>query len=477
MRLFGRHTSRYHAARKIEGVTFAGRLIPWADLCRHMLFMGGTGSGKTVASNGVIRQCMRAGNPMLCTCVKEDDYARLFALAEAEGQAHRVVEITPGSRWTMNLMESLLSGGSVDMAVQLLSRIGEVNRHGGGGGGQVNEAFWVTQGERAIKSAIVMCQRMLGRATIPDVHAVIMSSPTAAGAYLSDPQFNPAFERDAQGNPIRRGLCAELWVRALKSGLKDRAFDNAANYLLIELPGGGDRMRGGVIANANNVLGYFIDEPWVQALSGDTTMHPKLIDQHRLIGILNYPVAMYQMPARLWQFAWTMEAQRWCMSRDASRIELPFILVRDEVGWTLNPGWDALFCLVARSQKLAHIDIVQDVSTLLMGLGGAEAEAYSFLANHLAAKALFGSEDMRTNQWMSALLGQHREIMLSGHSGGHQPTGDWADDLLGVGNHAHWSEQWRPVCPPEKFARLPVAQAVVVMGGKHQFVDFWEGKR
>ena len=132
------------AVESAGGVRFAGRHWAWEDVCKNYLFMGGVGSGKTFASNFLIKELMRAGCPILSVCVKPDDFARLKGLAEEVGQAHRVVEITPANTG-MNLMDALLApDGNTSTAAHFLCKIGDVGSRSGGGG---DHKFWESQGD------------------------------------------------------------------------------------------------------------------------------------------------------------------------------------------------------------------------------------------------------------------------------------------------------------------------------------------
>lgn len=476
--LFNRKSRR--AARSEGGVYFAGRYWAWEDLARHTLFLGGVGSGKTFSSNDLIRALMEAGCPILATCVKPDDFERLHGIAKSCGHASRVVEITPTSKWRMNLLDQLgMPNRSAPTIAELLMLIGDVGKNGEGSSGRDGGEFWKVQSARGKGAAINLCWEVTGKADIPDIQAVVMSTPGSHVEYQTLPEWDDASDIDANGKPITRRRCAALLREARKRGIDTPEFRNARDYLTKELGGGGDRMRGGVIAEVNNTLGRFIDRPWVEALSGETTLNGQMIEEQGLIAILNYPTMAHHTPARMWQFAWTMDAQRHAMRRDASKVNRPFILLRDEIGQTLHPRWDSNFCLVSRSQKCGCVDIVQDLSTLHMAIGGnAEAEVNSFCANHVGATICFGTRDLKTAKWMSALLGEHREIMISGGGGGKgQPTGNTFDDLLGVGSDFHFSEQFRPVMAPAEFTRLKIGEAVMLAGDSFQFVNFWKGKR
>ena len=460
-----------------EGVVFGGECWSWARIARHILFMGGTGSGKTYTADALIRALMASGCPMMLNAVKVDDYERILKNATRVGMASRVVELTPSGWHRMSLIEELLKPHlSAATAAKLLSTIGDVGHRSNSGG---DHAFWVTQGLRCLSAAITLCREVLDHVTISDVHAVVMSSPADIGAARNQ-EWDAEKEYDANGERIARFRCAELMVAGIRRGLDKTspAFINALSYLARELPSGGDRMRGGIIANVNNCLGPFLDFPYLESFGSNTTFTVKDIAENGLIAVTNAPILRDMTPARMWQYAWVMEAQRYCLARDASKVELPFILWRDEAGLCLNPERDAEVQLVARSQKLAMVSLIQDVSTLLTALGGESAkhEAYSFLANH-GSKFLFSTDDINsTAKWMSALLGDEPQILASG-GGGKAPSGDFVAEALGVTCGHGWSESYQARVRPAEFARLQTAQCYLVSEGRYRYLDLFEGRR
>ena len=272
---------------------------------------------------------------------------------------------------------------------------------------------------------------------------------------------------------------AELIRKGCRQGLftASTSFRNAVLYVLQEMCAGGDRMRGGILAGANNTLGYFLDEPWLSALNGETNLDASMIDEHQLIAIYDFPMMRYHIPARKFQFIWTMDAQLHCMRRHFEPGTPPFVLVRDEIGWVLHGEWDAQVAIVSRSQGLATIDIVQDVNTMLNNLGGegARHEAMSFIANHAHLLA-FGGSSAETNAYASKLIGDYREVMLSGGSRMPDQNSNTLEGFLGVSD-VHWSMQWAPRVRPEEFARLPVGVGVLVSDGEVELVDFRRGNR
>ena len=104
--------------------------------------------------------------------------------------------------------------------------------------------------------------------------------------------------------------------------------------------------------------------------------------------------------------------------------------------------------LVARSQGLSFIDLLQDVNALRMAFGGGSANdrAWTFLQQH-ASTFLFNTASLDTAEWASKLIGQERQMLFSGGGGQQHRQGNASllDDWLGVNSDVHWSEAWAPV--------------------------------
>ncbi len=176
-----------------------------------------------------------------------------------------------------------------------------------------------------------------------------------------------------------------------------------------------------------------------------------------------------------------MLCQMHCLRRDAARSDTPFLIVRDECGQTLHPGWDLQVSAVARSQKLAVIDITQDLDVLMQGLGGEQSrhEVTGFAALH-QTRLMFGSTNAEMNELHSRMLGDRREVQVGGGSGGGSPPdADFADRLLGVTVGFSWSEHYEPWVRPGDFAKLRPGQAYLALGGQtfgkrpYHWADFW----
>ena len=475
MPIWSRHLPRFlrrllhkNEGKPPRGLYFADQFWSWEFICRHWLLLGGTGRGKTFTSETLLEGYMRAQCPMLLTTVKMDDMGRIEDIAKRAGQLHRLVEITPTNHRMDLIGRMLRPHNSAATAAERLTMIGEVGARGTPGG---HDPFWDTHARRAIAAAITVCREVNGKAPPADVHGVILSTPASLAAHAS-PEWDESIS-EVDGKPVRRGRCAQVLLAGFARNLAKTSpsFKNAANYLLNEMPGGGDKMRGGITAGANNCLYPFLEPPYLDAFGSDTSMSAEIIERDNLIGVLNDPILTGYTPAQMWQFALTLDAQLHCLGRRYEKGTPPFIIGRDECGWSMANGpWESKMALVARSQGLSFLDIAQDVDSILMAMGRDNKDGvYAFVANH-SQKLLFGGDSAETNRYASGIIGTHKSILISG-GGPRKPAGRMLDTMLNVPDLS-WSQVEEPIFKEHEFSRLPVGVGVLVSDGKHRVVDF-----
>lgn len=444
------------------GVMFAGRHWTWEQLSQGTLATGGIGAGKTKSLEPLQEEAMRAGCPMLYAAVKPDEPDRVERMARRAGAHSRFVRIAPGGPYRLNLLHELTKPpyGSVLGAAQFLMNLSEINQRSGGG--RENEGFWKTQEETALYCGISLALMTLDAPTIANVWEAISTSPNTAEEAQSD-HYDPDTEAKGRGE---FALMLQV-ARRLRRPQDAADLKRIESFYLNELPSV-DKIRGAVLSAVGGTLGRFVTEPWATALSSDTsTLTPKVIEGEQLIAVLDYPLMRYFMPARLFQIAWIMLAQRYLMARDASGVEAPFWVARDEAGWVIHPEWDSAAHNVLRSQKCAGLATVQDVNMFEAALGGgpkAHHECANFISNHIN-KLFLTNNSKDTNDLAVALIGQSKQLMWSGGEGGGKSDG-LRDELLGVSSHVHWREEYQPIFRPEDFTKLPVGHAVLHTGGE-----------
>lgn len=466
---WGRTTARAEPSSSGH-VMFAGEAWSPDRLCRHISVMGQTGSGKTFSTNDLLGQLMQR-YPMVLTCVKPDDCARLRKLAREYGCEDRFTRFAPDSGLCMDLLHELLQPNrSVPAAAFALARTGEVGtRYQNAQAG--DNAFWVGQAERATAAAIMLNLKVTGRATIPQVHQTLITTPTSPADLA-----NPEWKLDVE---CERKRCADLILRGIRAGMEDDVeFFNASQYLMHEMGGGGDRQRGGIIAQANISLGPWVLPPWDTFFSPESPrpeslVTPERIERERLIVALDMPERIWKQPGQMGQAAVCLAVQNYLMRRPFTPGMPITAIVRDEAPRIVTEE-DTDTLLVARSQGVSFIDLYQDVNALRKAFGGDKGKdaAWAFIQNH-ASTFVFNLTSLDTAKWVSAVIGQALTVRVSGdshHQGQHK--GDLLDDCLGVNGNMHWQQNFEPLVRPEALSRLPTGVALMMGGGSFRYVDF-----
>jgi hypothetical protein len=257
------------------------------------------------------------------------------------------------------------------------------------------------------------------------------------------------------------------------------------DVLVTELASIGYKARGAVLSMNNGLLARFLDDPFHDLLCTETTWTPEAAERGGFIDVVDFPVLIHGTAGRMLQLAFAMLVQGHCLRRDPAAVDRPYCLVRDEASFVLHPDWDASVQVVARSQKLAAIDVIQDLDILLAALGGGEKarhEAFAFASNHMN-KLLFGNANQETNEYFSRFFGDRKEMNVGGSNA---PGGraDFFDEVLGSTGQFQWNESgYEPHIRPGRFAGLKTGEAVMYLGGRplgrsgepYRFVDFWTG--
>lgn len=360
----------------------------------------------------------------------------------------------------VNLVDYLTRRFNTSVAAQFLERLSDIATNAAGESNR-GEAFWASHANTLIHSAIDAALIAQGTASITDIDQIVATSPASLDEIADD---------SYKDTPCGRILEA---ARDHHRPEEKHRYRRAAEYFTQTLPSLGERARGAITSQIQNVVGRLCVEPFREALSGETVLSPEQIENEALICAIDYPILRHGVAGRLFQAAITMLCQMHCLERDASGIDRPFVIARDEAGLLLHGEYDLQCQIVARSQKLAHIDAFQDMDVLIRALGGSgksQHEAYGFASNHRTVFA-FGNDNFRTNEYYSKLLGSSLQIVIGGGGGGRQPTGDFLDDVLGSGGGCNWSQQFLPRLRPDAFFGLPTGVCYLIEGGNYRLLD------
>lgn len=297
-----------------------------------------------------------------------------------------------------------------------------------------------------------------------------MSAPTEPnqGAADAEGRVNPDYQFHTPITPNMRifpRLMRRLYQMA-KGGQHAAEFKRIEAFFMVELCG--EKIHGPAVAGINGTLGRFIDQPLRNALT-TPRFRPQDIQDGAKIAIIDYPLMRYHTAARLYACIWIMLTQRFLMARDASTFAQPFIMWRDEAGWTLHGVADMQANNTLSGQRVCDVAIVQDLNTLERSLGGGQPghhEVMAIGANHMH-KLFFQNYSEDTNKWASAMGGMFKEVQISS---GQQDAQDFAGKALGAKTPSY-SFAWSLRVRVEHFTQLPVGCAILMSQGRVQYLD------
>ncbi|QDV34993.1 hypothetical protein [Tautonia plasticadhaerens] len=453
-----------------EGFTICGIHLGWPD--SGIVVTGSSGYGKTFFARSIEAQAINQWLPCLFACPKPTDANEVDELCRQLNASDRFVRLKPGSPYRINLLKYLteMPGGSSLLAAQFLARLNDIASRAEGTGNH-GEAFWMTMFETALVNAIELCILATGEASMELVKDALISSPGTPEDALPAKLFG--------GDPENFTICAKMILLARENQTPEnqRRVKRATEFFLNEFSSLGYKARGAIISMVNAILGRFLLEPFYSALCEESTLTPEMIEAGRLVVALDYDLLTYETPGRMFQLAWIMLYQGYCLRRPAANAPRSLI-VRDEYAYFSHPGYDAIVAAVSRSQRALHLDLFQDFDLMEQTYGGgpkAKNEALSSWSNH-GVKLMFHQNNPDSAEVQSRLTGDVKEIMLSGGSNGraNRESGDLRDGWLGVNQSMHWSEQYARAIRPEFYSTLPVGVAVLHAHGEFQVLDMRE---
>jgi hypothetical protein len=238
---------------------------------------------------------------------------------------------------------------------------------------------------------------------------------------------------------------------------KRKLFDRLSDYVLRTFPGTPEKTRSCFEVGCTNLWCQFQEEPCSTLWScGQTNVTPEWAIANRKVVILDQPILMHGMPARLSQAMAVILWQEACLRRRYGE-GVPLCVWQDEAGQTIHPSHSMNISTVARSHGIVSVDIVQDRDVLIANLGGgakAEREADAWMAQHMT-KLFFACSNHSHNEWASNLFGKTlQQFFGGGEQINHDP--DFVSELLGCHTMptVHWNEHFEAEVQPVQFTRL-----------------------
>ncbi|MFO0812113.1 MAG: hypothetical protein U0796_02775 [Gemmatales bacterium] len=425
----------------------------WDTLSSGILAIGMTGSGKSSTFSLLARAMLESRDcSMLVLTGKPSDTPDWQRLWKGLQRQVDFIHVHPDSGHRINLLHYELSrpGGTVQSAAQFFKLLSDIASLSNGQDGE--SAFWSNLFTTLIQAAFSVARLAKDIPTLADVYKIVLSIPQSREQAVSE-----TWTRQSEC-----GKMMSLAAKRINSPSEEREFRRCMEVILHELPAVGEKARGAAISMVNGILSKFLAEPWNEMLSCETS---NLLPDDLFTGergklvVLDFPVLVWGDAGRFFQVLFCMLVQAACLRRSVVEHPRPVIIVRDEVQLYCHGEWDARVLGVARSQRLIHCSLFQTLPTLIgTGFGGSEAARYqamTFLAGH-SNVLCFANICSESNTHFAELLGKSRKLFFGGSSGAKTPTGNFFDDLLGVGAapQVNWNEQLDYLCSPSEFLKL-----------------------
>lgn len=440
--LFGSRKKRKHVTQ--DPWDLSAPLLWWAegspwtvgDSFQGTQIFGSTGSGKSSGSIATIcRAFMRAGYGGLFLTVKAEDRETYISYAKDAGRLDDVLVFSPQNDLKYNFIadEQSQSRGSdalVENLTALLMTVTDLGSSGNEGGGGDNDKYFKLEGTRLARNGLLALVLAGDTITIPDLHRLIVSSPTSMEQVASESWQQSSF----------CFKCLKTADKAEKTQSQQADFELALTYFLKEWPSLSSRTRSVVqstITSATDLLSRGIARDMIS--SPTPNISPSMMYEGKII-IADFPVLVYRDVGKMIQVILKIMWQRSHARRDISKNNRPTFIVADE-SQLLLVDEDARFQAIARSTRTAVVYATQSFSSYLETLGtNAEPKVNSLLTN-LQLRICHQQTDVRTIQYMQDLLGKSPRFISNGNTNHNE---NWLAPLIGGERNSSsgFSEQW-----------------------------------
>jgi hypothetical protein len=428
---------------------------------------GGIGSGKTSGSGRFLAlKYLRAGFGGLVLTAKPDEKDEWEKYCALTGRSRDLVVIGPQHENYFNFLEyeaGKTSGGHItENIVDVLKTV--IRAGAEKSSGKTDDHFWENALDMLLFNVIDLCQLAYGSISIRTMYDIVLSIPRLpedSGVKISDntKTYQKAFDKiDAF---VREKL--KEWeiknVERLKE-ISDRdVYDEIAGNEIPEyrqvrylkqffddtyIPLS-EKTRSIVEFSFSGFLFRLLRDPVYKLFcSQKSNVTPDDCLNGKII-VLDLPVKLFDKVGRDAQIMFKYIWQRAMEKRDVKLNPRPVFLFADEAQHFLHEH-DADYQATARSSRICTVYISQNLPNYYANMGGEKAahKIKSFLGT-LNTKIFHANADIETNQYASALIGDHLiEKTSNGNSIG----------VDNVSKSSNTSLEFDRAVRPEKFARL-----------------------
>jgi type IV secretory pathway TraG/TraD family ATPase VirD4 len=388
------------------------------DAMEHILALGGTGSGKTSGPlTAILGAYLRAGFGGLVLTTKNDDCARVLALARAHGREKDVIVVNPRTMLRFNFLDHEFSregrgAGLVDNAVALLMEV--IENKSAGGKRQDTDSYWTEGARRLLRHSMETLRAAGMKVSMWGIKNIIDGMPS-----FSDRTDGPEFPPDS--------FLLHCLNRAEELGAETR---HLRQYWLQETARkGASRQVSGFVSTFTGMA-----DPFLHGVMADlfASEHENLYspDWCRVgsILIIDLPVSEYGEVGRTAQLIIKKVFIDALLRRQGLEPgEVPCFLVCDEYQF-LATASDAKLLQAGRSSYVGALCLTQNVNNLYAAMGdGGYHQAHATMSN-FQTLVFCQNGDSATGQWAADTIGR---VVVTRYNGS-----------ASSGVSESWSDNW-----------------------------------
>lgn len=418
-----------------------------------VLIMGATGSGKTTGSGAAIAESfLRQGFGGLIMTVKADEAERWRRLCEYCGRPEDFICVQRGGDWKLNVLAYVAEAtgrgkGLSENLVAFCRTLLAISTRSQGVG--LNDQFWQTASAQLLNATFDLFLLSGSQPAFDRLSDFIAAAPTT-----DIPKSEPAWLKV----PVFGGVLARAKTAAVSPEDK-RILKRATGYWFDIYPALAAKTRSSITLGVYSMLDAFRGRDIPALISSDTNLTPESIMSGKIV-VLDLPVEELGQTGLLVQSAWkylfqtALERQ----SRAGKPGRRPVFLWEDE-GQRFFSEHDHHFQATARSARVCHVVLSQNVHNFYMEFGNHGYEAANSVFGNLNTKIFHANSDPQTNQWAATHFGQElrTRVSISQNSTPRRPASkEMSDSFLealnppsNVGFSTH--EQWEYAVRPEEF--------------------------
>lgn len=373
--------------------------ITVGQVCEGVMVMGASGSGKTTGPVHDIQLAeMKADFGMLNLSVKLDEAARARRLANKAGRGKDVMVMKMGGPTKMNFLDILREGGPDDV-VSAFKQISQALM------GQIEENEWTQMSQQHLSNLVKLFILSGKRLEVSELRLAAIDLKT------------------------QKMLLDEAATRISMDTPDAHTLKMVSSYFSKEWRMMKDETKASVLMSLTPTLNPFCDGPMRELFCTDTTFHPKMLREGKIL-IMDIPCVgeqcVYGIAANV---IMKYIVQRMIVSDykegriTNERTIRPVVIIADECHYLVTVT-DSEFITTSRSMRCSMFYATQQINNFYRRSGRTvEAETNILLSEMHGVRVMCQNGDEKTYKWFMSLLGEEwrERTSLSANFSG--PTG------------------------------------------------------